>query len=104
VLTEAELFEHVKTSIATALGTRPSELTPDTRLFEELGVDSVDLLDVSYEIERLTGCELELAGLFRAQDGGTPRPGRELTLRHLVELLQARMAAGGAGGAGGPAA
>jgi acyl carrier protein len=95
VLTETELYEHVKTSIATALGTQPSELTPETRLFAELGVDSVDLLDVSYEIERLTGCELELAELVRAQDGGgSAQPGRDLTLRHLVELLQARLAGG----------
>jgi len=94
VLTDSDLLEHVKTSIATALGSDRGELTSDTRLFDELGVDSVDLLDVSYEIERLTGCELELAELFRSQDGGTPRPGKDLTIGQLVELLKARMQAG----------
>ncbi len=93
--TDAELFEHVKTSIVIALGAQASQLTPETRLFQELGVDSVDLLDVSYEIERLTGCELELAELFRARDGGTPDPNRDLTLEHLVQLLKTRL--GGAG-------
>jgi acyl carrier protein len=92
VLTEAELLQHVKASIGIALGADEAALSPETRLFEELGVDSVDLLDVAYEIERLTGCELELAELFRAGDGGGPGEGRDLTIRHVVELLRARLA------------
>lgn len=89
MLTDSDLLEHVKASIVTALGTQADELTPETRLFEELGVDSVDLLDVSYELERLTGCELELAELFRSQDA---QPGRDLTVRQLVEILKLRLA------------
>jgi acyl carrier protein len=90
LLTDTELFEHVRTSIGVALGADAAELTGETRLFGELGVDSVDLLDISYEIERLTGCELELAEMLRQQDG-VPQPGRDVTLAQLVELLKARL-------------
>jgi acyl carrier protein len=90
LLTETELFEHVRTSIGVALGADAAELTRETRLFGELGVDSVDLLDISYEIERLTGCELELAEVLRQEDG-VPQPGRDVTLAQLVELLRARL-------------
>ena len=89
MLTDSDLLQHVKTSIVTALGTQADELTPETRLFEDLGVDSVDLLDVSYELERLTGCELELAELFRRQDA---QPGRDLTVQQLAEILKVRLA------------
>ncbi len=91
MLTDTELFDHVRNSIGTALGADSAELTPETRLFGELGVDSVDLLDISYEIERLTGCELELAEMLRQQDGVT-QPGRDVTLAQLVDLLKARLA------------
>jgi len=96
LLTDAELFQHVRTSIGVALGADAAGLGPETRLFGELGVDSVDLLDISYEIERLTGCELELAEMLRQEDG-VPQPGKDVTLAQLVELLKARLqAAGGA--------
>lgn len=89
MLTDSQLLEHVKTSIVTALGTQADELTPDARLFQDLGVDSVDLLDISYELERLTGCELELAELFRRQDA---QPGRDLTVAQLADILKGRIA------------
>jgi acyl carrier protein len=94
-MTDAELLQHVKTSIAVALGADPGELRAETTLFAELGVDSVDLLDISYELERLTGCELELAELFRERDGGAQRPNRDLTLAQLVEVLKARLGSAG---------
>ncbi len=89
--TEAELFAHVKESIGTALGAEVDTLSPETRLFEDLGVDSVDLLDITYEIERLTGCELEVSDLFGGDEKGTPQPGRELSLGDLVRLLKAKI-------------
>jgi acyl carrier protein len=89
VLTDSDLLDHVKTSIVTALGTQADELAPETRLFEDLGVDSVDLLDISYELERLTGCELELTELFRRQDA---QPGRDLTVSQLAGIIKTRLA------------
>lgn len=89
--TEAELLAHVKESIGIALGSEVDQLTPQTRLFEDLGVDSVDLLDITYEIERLTGCELEVSDLFGGDDQGTPQPGREFSLGDLVRLLKEKI-------------
>ena len=96
---EEELLQHVKEAVATALGTEAAELDRGTRLFGELGVDSVDLLDICYEIERLTGCELEVAALF-GEEEGVPRSGRDLTLADLAQVVRARQAAAAAAGGG----
>lgn len=95
---EEELLQQVKEAVSTALGTESAELTGTTRLFGELGVDSVDLLDICYEIERLTGCELEVAALF-GEEEGVPRSGRDLSIGELAKVVRARQAVAAAGGA-----
>lgn len=88
--TETELLAHVKESISVALGADPDSLHAGTKLFAELGVDSVDLLDIAYEIERLTGCELEVQQLIQTDEGGTPKAGADLTLDAIVAFLRAK--------------
>lgn len=79
-MTEAELLTQVQASIATAIGAEESELTPDKKIFEELGVDSVDFLDIAYEIEQRTG--LDVASLF---DNSEPVGG--LTIQDFARSL-----------------
>ncbi len=80
-MTEAELLTHVQQSIATAIGAELSELTPEKKLFDELGVDSVDFLDIGYEIEQRTG--LDVASLFEDRE-----PTGGLTIRGFAQSLQ----------------
>ena len=83
-MTEAELLTHVQDAIATAIGADRSELTPEKKIFEELGVDSVDFLDIAYEIEQRTG--LDVAALFedREPTGGLTIQGfAQSLLKHL---------------------
>jgi acyl carrier protein len=82
--TEAELLAKVQESIATAIGAETSELTPDKKLFQDLGVDSVDFLDISYEVERETG--FDVTSIFQDQ-----QPDAELTIQGLVDLLKAKL-------------
>lgn len=82
--TEAELLAKVQESIATAIGAETSELTPDKKLFQDLGVDSVDFLDISYEVERETG--FDVTSIFQDE-----QPDAELTIQGLVDLLKAKL-------------
>ena len=82
--TEAEPLAKVQESIATAIGAETSELTPDKKLFQDLGVDSVDFLDISYEVERETG--FDVTSIFQDQ-----QPDAELTIQGLVDLLKAKL-------------
>ena len=85
--TEAELLAKVQASIATAIGAEPSELTPEKKIFQELGVDSVDFLDISYEVEQETG--FDVTAIFDGEE-----PSAELTIQGLVDLLRTRLEEG----------
>ncbi|MCP3962615.1 MAG: hypothetical protein GY719_32645 [bacterium] len=83
-MTQAELLTHVQASIAAAIGAELSELTPEKKIFEELGVDSVDFLDISYEIELRTG--LDVAAFFEDHE-----PVGGLTIQGLAEAIHGRL-------------
>ncbi len=82
--TEAELLAKVQASIATAIGAEENELTPEKKIFQDLGVDSVDFLDISYEVEQKTG--FDVTSIFDQEE-----PTAELTIQGLVELLKAKL-------------
>lgn len=82
---QAELLTHVQESIATAIGAELGELTPEKKLFDELGVDSVDFLDIAYEVEQRTG--LDVASLFEGRE-----PAGGLTIQDFVGSLQKHLA------------
>ncbi|MDN5864530.1 MAG: acyl carrier protein [Gammaproteobacteria bacterium] len=35
----------------------PAKVTPEARLYEDLGLDSIDAVDLALAVEDLTGCE-----------------------------------------------
>ncbi len=82
--TEAQIMAHVQAAIAVAIGAEEDELTPDKKLFKELGVDSVDFLDISYEVESSTG--LDLASMFKDE-----KLDADLTIQGLVDLLKVKL-------------
>ena len=69
------LFDQVARAIAEALNLDGATLTPATSLLVDLGVDSVDFLDISFEIEKNTGCEVVFADMLKDLSGaGASRP------------------------------
>jgi acyl carrier protein len=52
-----EVFDEVKTIIASQLRKPAAELTPDTQL-EVLGADSLDLIEIIYAIEEKFGIDI----------------------------------------------
>ncbi len=82
--TEAEILAGVQAAIAVAIGAEESELIPEKKIFQELGVDSVDFLDISYEVERKTG--LDIASMFQDE-----KLDADLTVQGLVDLLKAKL-------------
>lgn len=59
-------------------------MTPEKQILRELGVDSVDFLDIAYEIEQRTG--YDVATLFEDAE-----PSGDLTIQGLVDVLQAKL-------------
>lgn len=66
--TDDAVFE----AVTTALGVDDDEVTSDATLVDELGAESIDLLDILFRIERATGVKIEAADLADHIQGGIP--------------------------------
>jgi acyl carrier protein len=62
----------VVTAVIDALGLEPDEVTPDARLIEDLGAESIDLLDMLFRIERALGVKVHAGELIEEIQGGIP--------------------------------
>jgi acyl carrier protein len=66
--TDAAVFD----AVAEALGLSEEEVTLDATLIDDLGAESIDLLDILFRIERSTGIKIEAGDLADHIQGGIP--------------------------------
>ncbi|SDU39673.1 acyl carrier protein [Jiangella alkaliphila] len=71
-MTNEEIFLAVRPAVAEALGLDEDEVTPDATLLDELGAESIDLLDILFRLERSTGVKIQAADLSHHVQGGIP--------------------------------
>ena len=71
-MTETEINDAVKEAIVLALGVDDDEVTPNATIFDDLGAESIDLLDVQFRIERSTGVKIQAADIGEHIQGGIP--------------------------------
>jgi acyl carrier protein len=57
--TEQELFNQVEEAVRTVLNTEKGEIKMESMFRADLGAESIDMLDISYEIEKRIGVELD---------------------------------------------
>jgi acyl carrier protein len=70
--TETEAYSAVQGAVVGALGVDEDEVTADATLMDELGAESIDLLDILFRIERSTGVKIQAADLSAYLQGGIP--------------------------------
>jgi acyl carrier protein len=58
-----EIYSGVKEAIVEALGLDPEEVEENSSLFEDLGAESLDLLDIVFRIEKTFGIKIPRGGL-----------------------------------------
>lgn len=63
------LTHDVCTLLATRLGLDPATVTPEARLVEDLGVDSLDAVEMALVLEKQYGIALPEDALERPDDG-----------------------------------
>jgi acyl carrier protein len=68
----AEINVVVKDAVGAALALDEDEVTPDATLMDDLGAESIDLLDILFRIEKGTGVKIEAADLGDYIQGGIP--------------------------------
>jgi acyl carrier protein len=67
-----DIYAVVHPAVAEALGLDDDEVTQDATLMDELGAESIDLLDILFRIERSTGIKIQAADLSEYVQGGIP--------------------------------
>jgi len=71
-ISETEAFTAVQEAVVGALGVDEDEAGPDATLMDDLGAESIDLLDILFRIERSTGIKIQAADLSTYIQGGIP--------------------------------
>jgi acyl carrier protein len=67
-----EIESAVKESVAEALALDEDEVTSDATLMDDLGAESIDLLDILFRIEKSTGVKIQASDLGDHIQGGIP--------------------------------
>lgn len=67
-----EIDSAVKEAVAEALALDEDEVTDDATLMDELGAESIDLLDILFRIEKGTGVKIQASDLGDHIQGGIP--------------------------------
>ena len=68
--TNTELYEKVRDCVAEALALDLDEISPESTLLDELGAESIDLLDILFRIDRATGVKVQSDELASYVQGG----------------------------------
>jgi acyl carrier protein len=57
-MTKDEVFNKVKEVLTTALAVDDDEVTPEAKLSEDLGAESIDYLDITFQLEKAFGIKI----------------------------------------------
>ena len=63
IIAQDEIYRKVQKVIGDALGVDEGEVTPDARLAEDLGADSLDYLDMAFKLEKAFGIRVDMGDL-----------------------------------------
>ena len=90
---ESEVFEKVRKCFEEALGVEPQEVHLKAKVIDDLGAESLDLLDIVYRLERAFGIKIPRGNIEaearQATEGEYEVDGvlTELALRKLSEVM-----------------
>ncbi len=88
MISEQELFEKVEDAVRTVLNTEEGEVQKESMFKADLDAESIDYLDISYEIEQRTGLELDFT---EALEYITDRKGEDITDISVQDILDYMM-------------
>jgi len=54
-MTDQQILEQLKAILADSFEIIPEQVTPEANLFEELGLDSIDAVDLAIKLQEMTG-------------------------------------------------
>lgn len=63
-MNQDQIFEKVQSILVDALAVDEDEVTPESTLFADLGAESIDVLDISFQLERAFDIKINQGELF----------------------------------------
>lgn len=57
-MTQQDIFQTLKDTLVEQFELDPDTITPDARLSDDLGLDSIDAVDMILKVQELTGCKV----------------------------------------------
>ncbi len=69
-MAQGDIDTAVQEAVVGALGVGEDEVTPDATIMDDLGAESIDLLDILFRIERNTGVKIQAADIGAYIQGG----------------------------------
>ena len=86
--TEQQLFTNIEKAVSSVLNTKPGEITMDSKFRGDLGAESIDMIDISFEIEKTTGKELDFKQIAASLQQTQGSEVKDLKIGDLVTYLQ----------------
>ncbi len=83
-MTRAEIYQRITGILVKTFELDPADIRPESRLFEDLDLDSIDAVDMFVELHEVTGRRID------------PQAARKIrTVQDIVTLVEAEFASAG---------
>lgn len=79
-MSQTELLQTVEKTIRNVVNNQALAVRPESRLVQDLGLESIDFLDVSSELENALGWELDFRDVAQKAAAGT---GKQVDMKNL---------------------
>ncbi len=92
-MSQTEILTEVSKAIKDVLNNQSLSVTLDSKLMNDLGLESIDLLDVSSELEGALGLEIdfkEVAEFVKANSGNSVSDMKSVKVQDLVQFIEAK--------------
>ena len=85
--TKEEIFIQIERAVRAVLNTEEGEITMETMFRADLDVESIDFLDIGFEIEKLTGVELDFSEVIQFLNEKRGAEITDFSISDLVDYL-----------------
>ena len=88
MVTEEEYFEKLKEAVVEVLNVEESEIKLESRLRRDMNAESIDLLDISFELEKLVGREIDFKEVAQFIGNKTGKEVDDISMGEVVNYMQ----------------
>ena len=90
---KTQILSSLRTIFVEALRVKPEEVVPEARVFSDLAAESIDILDVQFQIEHAFGLSLDQNALIEhlGQDLSAREIDEKLTVQWCMDYVESRL-------------